>query len=84
LVDQAPTAPNVTVAETKYAVIATTKGIFDYAVNVRVDAYCIGNSCSVNYAEVASGSGYKRVSLIGPFNGEYSFSWEGHTYYFSF
>lgn len=72
------------VEDKKYAVIATTKGLYDYAVNVRVDAICMGNSCSVSYAEVATGSGYRRVSLIGPFDGEYSFSHDGHTYYFSF
>ena len=67
----------------KYAVVASTKGWYDYAVNCRVEATCFGSSCSVSYVEVATDNGYKRVSHSG-WGGEYSFSYGGHTYYFTF
>ena len=67
----------------KYAVVATTKGLYDYAVNCRVEATCYGSSCSVSYVEVATSYGYQRVSHSS-YGGEYSFSYDGYTYYFSF
>ena len=67
----------------KYAVVASTKGIFNYAVNCRVEGMCIGSSCSVSYVEVATDNGYERVSHMG-WGDEYSFSYGGHTYYFTF
>ena len=67
----------------KYAVVASTKGMFDYAVNCRVEATCFGSDCSVQYVEVATSYGYKRVSHTS-WDGEYSFNYEGYTYYFRF
>ena len=67
----------------KYAVVATTRGLYDYAVNCRIEATCIG-SCSISYVEVATSYGYERVSHMSDFNGGYQFSYEGYTYYFSF
>ena len=75
--------PTEVVEDTKYAVVASTKGYLDYAVNVRVEASCYGNICSVSYAEVATSRGYERVNLSS-FNGEYSFYYDGYTYYFTF
>ena len=68
-----------------YAVIATTSnGYQSYSINLRVEATCYGNSCTISGVEVASNGGYSRVSYAYAYDGKYSINHDGYTYYFRF
>jgi len=68
-----------------YAVIATTSdGYQSYSIHLRVEGSCYGNTCSISGVEVASNGGYTSVHYSYSYDGKYSVSWNGYTYYFRF
>ena len=68
-----------------YAVIATTSdGYQSYSIHLRVEGNCYGNTCSISGVEVATNGGYTSVHYSYSYDGKYSITWDGWTYYFRF
>jgi len=68
-----------------YAVIATTSnGYQSYSINLRVQGSCYGSNCSIYGVEVATNGGYASVYYSYSYDGKYSVTWNGYTYYFRF
>ena len=70
-------------ADKFYSVIATTEGLYDYSVSLRVEANCMGSSCSIIGVEVATDYGFKSVSHSS-MGGKHWIQYDGYTYYFKF